>query len=1006
MKVDQRYRGVPFWCWNGDLEREEIIRQVHVLKQMGFGGFFMHSRTGLVTEYLGNQWFELIRAATEEAEKLGMSAWLYDEDRWPSGTAGGEVTKTPEYQLKFISMYDNEIVREPGVLYGEHLGAFACKFNCRNELVDYYLLQNGENAAEGYAVREFVVEHMKPNDFYNGYTYADTTNRAATDAFLRLTHEKYREKCGDLFGKTLIGIFTDEPHRGGLMNGFGIDNKNRERMAPYSYELFERFRALCGDNLAETLPELFYRREGVRASRTMYYYIESLQQLFLQNFAIPYHEWCRRNNLIATGHILHEDSLAIQTLFQGSVQRYYEHMDYPGVDILTEGNRAYWVAKQVQSVARQMGQKFVLSELYGCTGWQFNFRSHRDVGAWQTLLGINLRCHHLSWYTMEGEAKRDYPASIFYQSGWYADYPYIEDYFARLGEITSKGKAQCETLVINPVESMWLYPRAGWQKNLFELQVPEGQRLEEAYVRLFDILTTGQVAFDYGDEDILARHARVQKEHGQAGLCVGQARYTTVVLGGMDTVRASTLNLLRELIAAGGQVLFVGDLPAYVDALPAPVPEDILRASAHVPLEREPILNYFADRRFFTIDSDRIITTVREENAAYYLVCLNADRDRAQEGLTLRLNNSYNVEEIRMETGVEFGVARGVTQIPVRFEPGECRVFRIFVGGEILPCASAETPTEERLLEGPFAYTLNEPNILPLDLATYSLDGVAGEGESEILRIDRAVRTKLGLPLRGGEMKQPWFRKKYAGAEHAKSHKISLTFRFFAETVPSGELHLNLEQSERWKISINGEPFAAAVAGHWIDPCFDRLPLPSSRLRTGENEIKMTADYDETLNLECMYLTGNFGVRVEGRKTTLCQLPETLSAGDLNGQGLPFYSGSVTYHTNCANRRVSVRFGDCYGAVCKVKGEGHSECVAFAPYESGVFDCGKFLDLEVVLTRRNTFGPLHFPPLVAGGYGPELYVLDGEGYAPEYCLLPQGLLQAATVKVYDKTRRI
>ena len=64
MKVDQRYRGVPFWCWNGDLEREEIIRQVHVLKQMGFGGFFMHSRTGLVTEYLGNQWFELIRAAT------------------------------------------------------------------------------------------------------------------------------------------------------------------------------------------------------------------------------------------------------------------------------------------------------------------------------------------------------------------------------------------------------------------------------------------------------------------------------------------------------------------------------------------------------------------------------------------------------------------------------------------------------------------------------------------------------------------------------------------------------------------------------------------------------------------------------------------------------------------------------------------------------------------------------------------------------------------------------
>ena len=103
MKTMNKYRGLPFWCWNGKLDKDEVIRQVHILKEMGFGGFFMHSRTGLATEYLGEDWFDLIRTATEEAEKLGMTAWLYDEDRWPSGTAGGEVTKKLEYQFKYIS---------------------------------------------------------------------------------------------------------------------------------------------------------------------------------------------------------------------------------------------------------------------------------------------------------------------------------------------------------------------------------------------------------------------------------------------------------------------------------------------------------------------------------------------------------------------------------------------------------------------------------------------------------------------------------------------------------------------------------------------------------------------------------------------------------------------------------------------------------------------------------------------------------------------------------------
>lgn len=69
------YRGKPFWAWNGKLEEQELLRQIDVLHEMGFGGFFMHSRTGLQTEYLGEDWFRLTDACIKRAQELGMEPW-------------------------------------------------------------------------------------------------------------------------------------------------------------------------------------------------------------------------------------------------------------------------------------------------------------------------------------------------------------------------------------------------------------------------------------------------------------------------------------------------------------------------------------------------------------------------------------------------------------------------------------------------------------------------------------------------------------------------------------------------------------------------------------------------------------------------------------------------------------------------------------------------------------------------------------------------------------------
>ena len=105
------YRGVPFWALNGKLEPEELRRQIRLMKKMGLGGACLHARIGLETPYLSSEWFDCIKVCIDEFEKQNMLAVLYDEDRWPSGTAGGMVTKVPKHRARFMAM--REITR-PG----------------------------------------------------------------------------------------------------------------------------------------------------------------------------------------------------------------------------------------------------------------------------------------------------------------------------------------------------------------------------------------------------------------------------------------------------------------------------------------------------------------------------------------------------------------------------------------------------------------------------------------------------------------------------------------------------------------------------------------------------------------------------------------------------------------------------------------------------------------------------------------------------------------------------
>ena len=89
MNLPAAYRPIPFWSWNDELDSDRLRGQIRWMHENGIGGFFMHARGGLKTPYLGEEWMQCIEACCDEAKKLGMDAWAYDENGWPSGFAGG-----------------------------------------------------------------------------------------------------------------------------------------------------------------------------------------------------------------------------------------------------------------------------------------------------------------------------------------------------------------------------------------------------------------------------------------------------------------------------------------------------------------------------------------------------------------------------------------------------------------------------------------------------------------------------------------------------------------------------------------------------------------------------------------------------------------------------------------------------------------------------------------------------------------------------------------------------
>lgn len=938
------YRSKPFWALNGKLEKDELIRQIQAMQEMGFGGVFLHSRTGLETEYMSDEWLSLMEACVDALSVRRMEAWLYDEDRWPSGTCGGMVAKKKSLRLK--SIICEEISKDRYTKPSHLIALFSAKIK-EGGVYRYRKIDSADAVEKGHTLLVFRWAYMEPMAFYNGFTYIDTLNKRAVEEFLSLTHERYKQRLGGRFGSEIKGIFQDEVNRGPLLNGFVVGDEARMLRIPYTYALFSTFKKLKKYELRDHLPLLYYRNADENFSAVMYDYTQVLMKMLLRNFAIPYYEWCGKEDIMSTGHVLHEDSLACQTTMLGSAMQYYAYMDCPGIDNLGTQNYRYEVPKLASSVSKQLGKRFTLSELYGCSGWQMNLNDYKHDGDWQAFMGVNFRCPHLSWYTMKGEAKRDCPASIMSQSAWYKEYRAVEDYFSALNACLSEGEDTVENLIVNPIESAWGLSRMGAYVGAFKVTDEQYHDLEKKYAELFEYLQKCGIDADFGDEQHIAEYGRVKN-----GLFyIGKKGYKRVLVSNLITIRKSTLDLLNRFAAEGGEVMFIARFPAYIDG--RKIGEQVFAENTLLPYDLEQVVERIKDEK----------VTVSPHHAGIFV-----RKRRTEDGVLYAFLNSSKQEKkevcIKILTSAELiGLdlrnrkAKGVRYVK---EGNEVFLQYVFSPGEELILLEhgafiemQEPAAGERVFPASdmFAYSLSEENYLVLDRACL-FDGEKWDEEEYILNKDIRLRQKHGIEFRFGEMVQPWYKMKYSPEAWNKvygNYKIRYKFRVIKE-LPEA-ICLMMGDAERFCISVNGIRLSIENGMRSdIDICFKKYTIDKSRLRLGENEITLEFAFADSLNIEAIYLCGKFAV--DRNNDGLYPLPEKLPVGDISNLGFPYYSGRLTYYLPVGQGKFKVVFNRIDAATILV----NDEHIPFAPYESQYRYVDGVLPIVCVFNRKNLFG--------------------------------------------------
>jgi len=931
------YRTAPFWALNDKLEDEELKRQINQFKAQGMGGAFLHPRGGLVTEYLGDAFWHAIEVCIKEMARLDMVCWLYDEDRFPSGVAGGKVVSgNPEF-------------------------------------------------AGTYLTKDYEVKQAYKSPVYNNESFVDVCNADAIQEFVRLTHDEYYKRFKAYFGNVIPAIFTDEPN---LI-------RDNQSLLPWTKDFDKRFKEKYDYELSGYFKDL--NEDTPTAPRTRFHYWSLISSMFVNAFSKTIHDWCEARNIAYTGHFWEHEFP--KPHLQGSVMPHYAYMQYPGIDMLFVSDSTHpeqysndFIVKEASSVANQLGKKRVLSETNGASGWGLDFAYQKRATDWQLALGINLFCQHLSLYSMTGYRKRDFPLSFLDHQPWWEDYKLLGDYIGRMSYALSQGKYVAETLVLHPSSSTWLvydcpeklerieHSVKGLVKELDQNRVmfdlgDDVIMSEHAYVK-DRRLHIGEMAYSviFVPEMVVLRKDmfRLLKEFAQNGgkiICVGET--PTLLEGEPSQEMESFFAEFTTKATCSASLIDSLGLPQI--KLAEQNGKNISQVYGHMRQDGNNRLVFLCNLDME--ETYELIMPMSQYGGQHIITKLDGITGEAIE---LHADENNNIRfRLYPNASALFVLAKQkiATQAAPQAEP-------------VKACLSKSISLEN------WSVQLKDHNALNLQFCRASLNGAPYGEIMDVLKIDDAFKDSLGIERGHIFARQPWM---YSRAEREMVHKVKAEYPFTIGEMPGKPIYAVVELPEIFAVYIN-DALVKPTGEYYKDIAFPLYDI-STYIKPGENIIRVETDkYGVLVNLENVYIVGDFRLEDGAIYPQCAILPgDIVGQGYPYYSGRIIYSADIFIDEDFTQAKLT--FGKFYGVTATVKvNDKKVHTVGWQPYTADL--TGKLtkgthtISIEIANSLQNLLGPF-------GAETNQHLVTPGSFYTDKHeVFFPVGFECVAHVEIY------
>ena len=856
------YATAPLWVWNDLLTDDQIRHTMQDLAAQDVKQVFVHPRPGLMTPYLSEDWFHLWKTAFDEAEKLDMNVWIYDENSYPTGFAGGLVPEAmPDSRGKGLIVFRRDAVTDANgnwtagadVVYVVQVLSDGSKKDL-SQL--YHQTKTGKLDGEFLKKKADDVSWILgkynwagASQWFGGKYYVDLMKPGVTQKFIEVTHEAYRKHIGDQFGKRCPGIFSDEAQ---ITPGGNLS---------WTDDLPEVFETQHGYSIVDNLTSLTEETGDWRRVRHDYY--QTLCFLFTERWSKPVHDWCEANGMQWTGHYW-EHAWPDAGGVPDNMAMYYWHQR-PAIDMLMNqysrdggqfGNSR--AGRELSSVAHQNGLSRTLSENYGAGGWDVRFEDLKRLGDWSYAVGVNTTDEHLSYISIRGARKHDHPQSFSYHAPCFEQYKHLADYWTRLSYMLSSGElTQQRFLMIEPTTTAWMYQRHGALGRIGNVFRDTVKRLEEL-----------QADYDIGSEYVIEKIGRVS-DSGK--FVVGKAQYDYVVLPStLENIDVPTLKLFDQYVKQNGKVVSLGGKIAFVEgAALDKQSEDIQKmaenvtAAMQVKTIDELDLNNQPIRLVPETAPTDTFHMLRQTENAYILFVCNASMDAYAKG-AIQLGIGSRQEAVGSSEDASRN-SRNTQLATLNFNDVCVEQFDPFTGKisaysspnyDIPPCGSllltftlgkkpaAAEKTEEasRVIVPTKDWTTKrlDDNVLLIDYMDVQIG-------NETHKNQYFYPANAWLWQKNGFPKSPWdngvqLRDTLLKHEFADNSGFTQTYRFtVADGFKPGKLQFVCENPTGYHVTVNGTP-VDPIPGAWkFDRSFGVYDI-ASLVKAGENVVTLTAD--------------------------------------------------------------------------------------------------------------------------------------------------------------------